>query len=217
MPDATKNPKGMGAIMKKEIRESLIEVARQLFGLKGAENTTMSDIAQASGKGRRTLYTYFESKEDIYYAVIESELDRLNDMLVEIVSRNTCSQEKVIELIRIHLSMMRQVFTWNSNLQTNIYRNIWAVEKIRKHFDSVESELFENVLEEGKEGGEFEIDNIKLIANLLHYCIKGLEVPYILGHIDKGIKEEDINLQIASFFSGMLRKNKVELSIQKEQ
>lgn len=216
MPDAIKNPKGMGAIMKKEIRESLIEVARQLFGLKGAENTTMSDIAQASGKGRRTLYTYFESKEDIYYAVIESELDRLNDMLVEIVSRNTCSQEKVIELIRIHLSMMRQVFTWNSNLQTNIYRNIWAVEKIRKHFDSVESELFEFVLAEGKESGEFEIDNTKLTANILHYCIKGLEVPYILGHIDQSIKE-NINLQIASLFSRMLSNNNVELSIQKEQ
>ena len=52
-------------------RKKLVDVARQLFAKNGLENTTMNDIAQASGKGRRTLYTYFKSKEDIYWAVIE--------------------------------------------------------------------------------------------------------------------------------------------------
>mgnify|MGYP002523320636 FL=1 len=56
-------------------RKKLVDVARQLFAKNGLENTTMNDIAQASGKGRRTLYTYFNSKEDIYWAVIEEELD----------------------------------------------------------------------------------------------------------------------------------------------
>ena len=60
-------------------RQKLVDVARQLFAKNGLENTTMNDIAQSSGKGRRTLYTYFKSKEDIYYAVIESELERLSD------------------------------------------------------------------------------------------------------------------------------------------
>ena len=57
-------------------RQLLVDVARQLFAKNGLENTTMNDIAQASGKGRRTLYTYFKSKDDIYYAVIETELER---------------------------------------------------------------------------------------------------------------------------------------------
>ena len=46
-------------------RQKLVDVARQLFARNGLENTTMNDIALASGKGRRTLYTYFKSKEDI--------------------------------------------------------------------------------------------------------------------------------------------------------
>ena len=58
-------------------RQKLIDVARQLFAKNGLENTTMNDIAVASGKGRRTLYTYFKNKEEVYYAVIESELERL--------------------------------------------------------------------------------------------------------------------------------------------
>ena len=53
-------------------RQKLVDVARQLFAKNGIANTTMNDIAVASGKGRRTLYTYFSRKEDVYYAVIES-------------------------------------------------------------------------------------------------------------------------------------------------
>ena len=52
-------------------RAKLVDVARQLFAKKGVEDTTMNDIAQASKKGRRTLYTYFKSKEQIYMAVVE--------------------------------------------------------------------------------------------------------------------------------------------------
>ena len=45
-------------------REMLIDVARQLFARMGVDNTTMNDIALASKKGRRTLYTYFKSKNE---------------------------------------------------------------------------------------------------------------------------------------------------------
>ena len=58
-------------------RAKLVDVARQLFAKKGVDDTTMNDIAVASKKGRRTLYTYFKSKEDIYMAVVESELEML--------------------------------------------------------------------------------------------------------------------------------------------
>ena len=48
-------------------KAKLVDVARQLFAKMGVENTTMNDIALASKKGRRTLYTYFKSKEDNLY------------------------------------------------------------------------------------------------------------------------------------------------------
>ena len=46
-------------------RQKLITVARELFAKQGFDGITMNDIAQASQKGRRTMYTYFSSKEDI--------------------------------------------------------------------------------------------------------------------------------------------------------
>ena len=187
-------------------RQKLVDVARQFFAKNGLENTTMNDIAQASGKGRRTLYTYFKSKEDIYFAVIESELERLSDQLDEVAAKRIPPQEKIIELIYLHLSMIRETVVRNGNLRAEFFRNIWMVEKVRKHFDDAEIELFRKVYTEGKEDGEFDIDNVDLVADITHYCIKGLEVPYIYGRIAHGMREEDTKPQVAKVVYGALGK-----------
>ena len=186
-------------------RQKLVDVARQLFAKNGLENTTMNDIAMQSGKGRRTLYTYFKSKEEIYYAVIEGELERLSDKLDEVAMRKIRPQDKIIELIYTHLSMIRETVVRNGNLRAEFFRNIWMVEKVRKHFDDAEIELFRKVYTEGKEDGEFDIDNIDLVADITHYCIKGLEVPYIYGRIAHGMKEEDTKPQVAKVVYGAAR------------
>ena len=89
-------------------RQKLVDIARQLFAKKGIEGTTMNDVAVASGKGRRTLYTYFNSKEELYYAVIEGELERLSDKLDEVAAKKTKPLDKIIELIYTHLSMIKE-------------------------------------------------------------------------------------------------------------
>ena len=82
-------------------KAKLVDVARQLFAKMGVENTTMNDIALASKKGRRTLYTYFKSKEDIYMAVVESELDILSDIMKRVVEKDISPDQKIIERYRV--------------------------------------------------------------------------------------------------------------------
>ncbi|MBS5526619.1 MAG: TetR/AcrR family transcriptional regulator [Prevotella sp.] len=187
-------------------RQTLVDVARQLFAKKGLENTTMNDIALASGKGRRTLYTYFKSKEDIYFAVIESELERLSDKMDEVAMRKIRPQEKIIELIYTHLSMIKETVMRNGNLRAAFFRNIWMVEKVRKNFDEDEIELFRKVYSEGVAEGEFDIDSVELVADITHYCIKGLEVPYICGRLGHGMTPETSKPLVAKFVYGALGK-----------
>ena len=187
-------------------RHKLVEVARQLFAKNGIANTTMNDIAVASGKGRRTLYTYFKSKEDVYTAVIESELERLSDKLDEVAAKKIRPQDKIIELIYMHLSSIKETVVRNGNLRAEFFRNVWTVEKVRKNFDDEEIKLFRKVYAEGKADGEFDIDNIDLVADITHYCIKGLEVPYIYGRIAHGMTEEATKPQVAKVVYGALGK-----------
>ena len=163
-------------------RQMFVDVARQIFAKKGIANTTMNDIAEASGKGRRTLYTYFKSKDDVYYAVIEGEL----------------------ELIYTHLSMIKETVMRNGNLRAEFFRNIWMVEKVRKNFDEDEIELFRKVYTEAKNDGDFDIDNVDLVADITHYCIKGLEVPFIYGRLGHGLTEASSRPLVAKVVYGAL-------------
>ena len=162
-------------------RNTLIDVARQLFAKNGLEGTTMNDIAQASNRGRRTLYTYFKSKEDIYLAVIETELERLFSKLEEVAKKNIPPEDKIVQLIFAHLEVIKEVVFRNGTLRAEFFREIWKVETVRKNFDRTEISLFRRVLNEGNDEGVFDIMNVKLTAEIMHYCLKGCEVPFIYG------------------------------------
>lgn len=191
-----------------QTRQLFVDVARQLFAKKGLDNTTMNDIARESNKGRRTLYTYFESKEEVYSAVIESELERLSEKLDEVAEMRMRPLDKIVEIIYTHLNMIKETVVRNGNLRAEFFRNIWMVEKVRKNFDEDEIELFRKVFAAGKASGEFDIDNIDLIASITHYCIKGLEVPYIYGRLGRGATDMNTRPMVAKFVYGALGKMK---------
>ena len=164
-------------------RAKLVDVARQLFAKNGVDNTTMNDIAVASTKGRRTLYTYFKSKEDIYIAVVESELDRLGEALDKVASENIAPDIKILKLIETHLDAIKMIVRRNGTLRASFFRDIWQVERVRRNLNHHEIALFKQVLTEGNEKGIFEVENVDILADILHYCVKGIEVPYIRGKI----------------------------------
>lgn len=164
-------------------KAKLIDVARMLFAKNGVDNTTMNDIALASKKGRRTLYTYFKSKEDIYMAVVESELEILSNALERVVAKNMSPDLTILEMIETHLDAIKMVVLRNGTMRAGFFRDIWRVERVRRNFDVREIKLFKQILSDGKEKGIFDIDNVDVMADILHYCIKGIEVPYVRGQI----------------------------------
>lgn len=191
-------------------RAKLVDVARQLFAKKGVEDTTMNDIAQASKKGRRTLYTYFKSKEQIYMAVVESELEMLSTQMEKAASKPVSLDKKILELIMTHLDAIKMVVYRNGTLRADFFRDIWRVEAMRKEFDRKETALFRRVLHEGKELNLFDIDNVEITADILHYCIKGIEVPYIRGQIGEELDDETGWRYVAKIVYGALGCKKKE-------
>ncbi|MCE5206516.1 MAG: TetR/AcrR family transcriptional regulator [Porphyromonadaceae bacterium] len=185
-------------------KNDLIDVARQLFAKKGVENTTMNDIAEASQRGRRTLYTYFSNKNEIYKAVIESELGVLYGKLEEVIRRKIPADEKLILLAFTRLYAIKEVVTRNGTLRADFFRDIWKVENVRKEFDKKEIHYLETIIQDGCEKGIFQLQDVKQTAEILHYAFKGLEVPTIRGamKLDYNIKE-DRELISDILFKGM--------------
>ncbi|MDR2816625.1 MAG: TetR/AcrR family transcriptional regulator [Proteiniphilum sp.] len=188
-------------------KKNLMDVAQQLFARKGVENTTMNDIAEASQHGRRTLYTYFNSKYDIYKAVLESELNVLYSRLEEVIKRDIPADEKLILLAFTRLSAVKEVVTRNGTLRADFFRDIWQVENVRKEFDKKEIRFLEDIIQDGCNKGIFGLQNVKQTAVILHYAFKGLEVPTIRGTLKLDYnKKEDSDVISDILFKGMYSK-----------
>jgi AcrR family transcriptional regulator len=185
-------------------KAKLIDVARMLFAKNGVDNTTMNDIALASKKGRRTLYTYFKSKEDIYMAVVESELEILSNALERVVAKNMSPDLTILEMIETHLDAIKMVVLRNGTMRAGFFRDIWRVERVRRNFDVREIKLFKQILSDGKEKGIFDIDNVDVMADILHYCIKGIEVPYVRGQIGGELEDNQGWEYVAKIVYGAL-------------
>lgn len=186
-------------------RAKLVDVARQLFAKMGVENTTMNDIALASKKGRRTLYTYFKSKEEIYLAVVQAELEILSDMMKRVAEKDISPDQKLIEMIYTRLDAVKEAVYRNGTLKAEFFRDIWRVEAARKQFDERELQMIKQILQEGQDKGVFNINYIDMTAEIVHYSVKGIEVPYIRGQIGADLEDEVRGEYVARLILGALR------------
>jgi AcrR family transcriptional regulator len=74
---------GLRERKKLQTHEKIERVALQLFAERGYDETTLADIADAADVSRRTIFAYFESKEDILFCDEPLLYERLEQTLTQ--------------------------------------------------------------------------------------------------------------------------------------
>lgn len=179
--------------MVSKTRDKFIEVARQLFARKGVENTTMNDIASASSKGRRTIYTYFKSKREIFNAVIETETDKILGRLRLIIAKPDSPETKLREYIACRFDAMKEIVGRNGSLRAGFFRDVRKVDRAQRIIAQKEIALLSEILDEGIASGDFKVDNVKQTAIIMIQAMQGLVVPYIRDSLrEEGMSQQNI-------------------------
>lgn len=65
-------------------RAELEHLALDLFAARGFEETTVDDLAEAAGIGRRTFFRYFPSKNDVVWGDFDAALEGLRARLAAV-------------------------------------------------------------------------------------------------------------------------------------
>ena len=181
-------------------RDKLIEIARQLFAHKGIENTTMNDIASASDKGRRTIYTYFRSKRDIYNAVVKTESDKIIDKLSAIVAQPVDPQQKLMDFIFARFEAIKESVSRNGTLKAGFFRDVRKVDRARRSNTTSEANMLKQILLEGVNQGVFHIRHVEQTAMVMRLSLQGLDVPYIRDNFSElGIEKLKLREYIEAF------------------
>lgn len=66
---------------KTETREKIVDAAIVTFSKHGYDRTRMDDIAETANLSKGTIYLYFKSKEELFYAISENNIKALKEQL----------------------------------------------------------------------------------------------------------------------------------------
>lgn len=164
-------------VEKEEVREQIVEAARQIFSRFGFKKTTMDEIAQAVSKGKSSIYYYFQSKEDIYKAVIEKEASLIRDELTKAIAQANDPVEKLKAYVAVRMRTFQAMANFYEAIKNEFLTNLDFVNKIREKYDKEEVQMVENVLKEGLIRNEFIIEDTEFAAIAIVTAMKGLEIP----------------------------------------
>lgn len=181
-------------IQTKHIGKDITQSFKTLVGGELKEYTQMMNEARALATKR----------------MVESELDKLAEALDKVAAENIAPDVKILKLIETHLDAIKMIVRRNGSLRASFFRDIWQVERVRRNLNLHEIALFKQVLIEGNEMGLFEVENVDILADILHYCVKGIEVPYIRGKIGDDLDDRQGWEYVAKIVYGALGHKSVE-------
>lgn len=189
--------------MKTDVKDSIVIVAQKMFQRYGFRKTTMDEIAQAARKGKSSLYYYFESKEDVFQAVVEKEAANLRTELATKVGECNSAMDKLRVYINVRMNGFKNWGNFYEALKDEYLSNLGFIEKIRIRYDKNEIESIKNIIQEGIESKEFRVLNVSLAAKTIVVAMKGLEVPLLMETDVKRNFKTEINDMLEILFHGI--------------
>jgi AcrR family transcriptional regulator len=194
-------------VNKKDInREQILQIAQEIFSKYGYKKTTLDDIANAVRKGKSSLYYYFNSKEDLFQAVIAKEVEILKQALEKVVFRSMDPEEKLREYILTKLTTFRDLANLYNALENDVTA-IGFVEEIKEKNEKDEIRMIKRILIEGVRREKFNIDDLNLTAIGITTAIKGLEMPLSAGNYGAADIEMSVDNIVRIICYGIMRRD----------
>ena len=191
---------------KDEVREQLVQAARQVFVRFGYKKTALDDIAKEARKGKSTIYYYFKSKDDIFKAVIDAEAEIRSKTIDDQISTIDDPQQKLKTYIYVRMLTLKKVGNYYEAIKNDLLDNLYFVNSLRdNHFDA-EINLVKNLLLEGIEKKIYTIQNPELTAKTIVTLLQGFEVPLILKNLSDEELQKSVDEMLNILFFGIVTK-----------
>ncbi len=148
-----------------DIKKQILEKAKLEFAKYGYSNVKTDTIAQLVGISKKTLYNYFNSKEELLVTILDNELQRIKSLIKSLINDLETNEFDFIEI----LIRLWNIMSDSSSLLTKEF-----FEDISKSLPK-QWEKLEN----------FRKDQMKLNFGRIHTI--GVQKGYVKSNINKDI------------------------------
>ncbi len=149
----------------------ILREAARLFREKGYSGTNLRELAKSSGVQGGSIYHHFSSKQEILFQIMEYTMTILINKVQDTIKNEKNPFEGLRNAIRFHIEYhtidTNETFVTDSELRSLEPANYKKIIAMRNKYEQIYIQL----MKQGIESGEMNIDNVKLMVRaLLQMC-----------------------------------------------
>jgi AcrR family transcriptional regulator len=171
----------------------ILEAARRVFATKGFSQATVDDIASAAGVAKGTVYLYYESKRDIYFAALKFGIEQMYSKLDEELKKVSTPEEKLRTLIGVKLAYFddnRDFFKIYYSELGNICIHPGTIDSEFKAMYLEQAKVVEAILKEGARKKIIRPVRTEQAAFAISDVIRGVVTQRVLGWSKSKISQD---------------------------
>ena len=188
--------------------EQILNAAKKLFTNYGFKKVSMDEIASEAGVTKKTVYTYFSSKEELLKYCIKEELQNMRKIIENVESKKLDYMETVHQVIynllkyKKNCKFLKMLFK-----ESEILKN----EQLKENLKIVDKEIQNYIrkqLELAIQNDKIEVQNIDITTFLIYKMYIALMIDWNEDY--KKLDEKEIADNILHFLVNGLKRKEVE-------
>ena len=183
----------------------ILDAARRIFGKKGFSAATVDDIAGAANVAKGTIYLYFKSKRDIYFAALKQGIEAVNAETQRHLNESQTIQDKLRAFIGTRVRYFEEngdFFKIYHSEFSNILNHPAHLDEEFRDLYLQQAKVLEGILRAAAKRGQIRNVPVKRLALMVYDMTRALIVQRLLGGT-KSDMNEDVEFLFNLMWKGM--------------
>ena len=186
-------------------KEQIVQSARELFHQFGFKKVSMDEIAQKAGVTKKTIYMYFDSKEDLLKYFIQEEIQNMEKIVKDVEDKNLDFFETVNQAIYGLLEYRKhQDFLNVITKEAEWLKNPIIVDSLKLIDEKIQNYIRKK-LQKAKENGYIDYLDLDITTFLVYKMYIALIIEW--NDKDKNLDDQMIAQSIVEILKNGLRKD----------
>jgi AcrR family transcriptional regulator len=115
----------------------ILRAARRVFAQKGYERAAIEDIAHAAGVAKGTVYLYYRSKQDVYWAALKQGMIELHESTQQAVQAAATLEDKIRAFVSTKLAYFEEHRDFFNIYYSEFGNALGRQAQFQKHFEDL--------------------------------------------------------------------------------
>lgn len=165
-----------------EVRARILEVAEEHFRRIGYHKTSMADIASELGMSRANVYRFFRSRDAVNEAICRRVMNQVADIAFTVACTKAPASEKLDRLLTALHQHSKTILIKERRMHDMIVAALQENRAIIKAHIKRMVTIFEAIIRDGIEAGEFEVEDPVEAARAVKTAFTPFFHPILIEH-----------------------------------